>query len=209
MSRRRAFGNDGLVTFAVRMVEVRHPIKLDGLPFMAVRQAMGASFAEPGVSCVNRDLTPLEVTPDPESLPLDADGEFTITYSCTDAGRTASLVRRVKVLPAIELRGDATVLVQKDSSWKDPGARCVDVDAKGLITPVINRIVVTSVADETEVSYTCTDSDAATWTLSRRVIVTSGLPIPVVQGPSAVTLLLGCSEGKWLTILERCNMCQL
>ena len=155
--------------FALRMVEVRHPIKLDGLPSMAVRQSTGANFTEPGVSCVNRDLTLLEVSADPVSLPLDADGEFNITYSCTDGGSTVSKVRHVKVVPTIQLRGDPTVLVQKDTVWNDPGVRCVDVDGKGLIQPVINPAVVTNVAAETEVTYTCTDSNMATWELNRTI----------------------------------------
>ena len=148
-------------------VEVRHPIKLEGLTNVIVRQSSGGTFSDPGVSCVGRDLVPLAVASDPTSLPLDSVGEFSITYSCTDgSSRTSSLVRYVQVAPAIELRGDATVVLEKGSTWTDPGAQCVDTDG-GLIISTASQVVDMSTAALTIVTYSCTDSSGTVWTTAR------------------------------------------
>jgi len=173
------------------IVQVRHPIRLNGLPDMIVRQSSGGTFNDPGAACVSRDLVPLTVTASPSSLSLDTVGEYTITYSCTDSSsRTSSKIRNVQVAPAIQLRGDAVIVIEKDVTWNDPTAQCTDVDNKGLIQPTAGTVDTSQVGDTT-VTYSCIDSAGTQSTVTRRVIVTSGNPLPFVQGPSAGILLLG------------------
>ncbi|CAK9091128.1 unnamed protein product [Durusdinium trenchii] len=185
-----ACSKDSVETTRSMIVEVRHPIKLEGLTNMILRQSDG-SFSEPGVSCIDRDLKPLSVSSSPASLQLDEVGEFSITYSCVDSkGRTSTMVRYVQVSPAIELRGDAVVVLEKDSTWNDPGAQCVDTNG-GLIIYTASPDLNMSTAAETTVTYSCTDSNGTVWTTSRLVYVTSNLPAPVLRGPASMTLLLG------------------
>ena len=149
-------------------VQVRHPIRLNGLSAMIVRQDASGTFTEPGAACVSRDLVPLTVTISPASLSLATVGEFTITYSCTDSSsRTSSMVRYVQVAPAIQLRGDAVVVLQKDTTWNDPKVQCTDVSSKGLIEPTAGTVDM-STAGQTTVTYSCVDSDGVTSTATRR-----------------------------------------
>eukprot|EP00434_Breviolum_minutum_P033361 symbB.v1.2.029519.t2/scaffold3162.1/size62156/3 len=172
-------------------VQVRHPIKFSGQSAMIVQQSATGTFTEPGVACISRDLVPLTVTSSPSPLSLETVGDFSITYSCTDAeGRTSSRVRYVQVAPAIQLRGESTVVLEKDTTWNDPMVQCVDVDG-GLVQPTASPTIDMSQTQDTEVTYSCVDSAATQSTAKRRVIVTSGQPIPVVQGPKAAIVLLG------------------
>ena len=149
------------------IVKVRHPVELVGLEAMIVRQAAGSTFTDPGAACVDRDLVPLAVSTSPSSLSLDTIGEFSLTYSCTDgSSRTSSRVRYVQVAPAIELKGDAVIVIEKDKSWSDPGVQCVDID-NGLLAHTSSPSIDTSSAGTTTVTYTCTDSSSATLTATR------------------------------------------
>ena len=153
------------------IVQVRHPIRLNGLPDMIVRQSSGGTFNDPGAACVSRDLVPLTVTASPSSLSLDTVGEYTITYSCTDSSsRTSSKIRNVQVAPAIQLRGDAVIVIEKDVTWNDPTAQCTDVDNKGLIQPTAGTVDTSQVGDTT-VTYSCIDSAGTQSTVTRSLTV--------------------------------------
>lgn len=149
-------------------VQVRHPIKFSGQSAMIVQQSATGTFTEPGVACVSRDLVPLTVTSSPSPLSLETVGDFSITYSCTDAeGRTSSRVRHVQVAPAIQLRGESTVVLEKDTTWNDPMVQCVDVDG-GLVQPTASPTIDMSQTQDTEVTYSCVDSASTQSTAKRR-----------------------------------------
>jgi len=60
-------------------------------------------------------LVPLAVSTSPSSIALDNLGEYSFTYSCTDSSsRTSTKIRYVQVAPAIELKGDAVIVIEKD-----------------------------------------------------------------------------------------------
>ncbi|CAJ1455681.1 unnamed protein product [Effrenium voratum] len=181
---------DGVESTRSVVVEVRHPIKLAGLSAMIVRQSSG-TFSEPGVSCVDRDLVIRSVTSSPASLSLSETGDFFITYSCQDGqSRTSTLVRYVQVAPPIELRGDEVLVLEKDSTWNDPGVQCVDTD-NGLLQHSASTTVDMSTAGTTTITYSCTDSSGTALTATRTVIVSSGLPGVDLQGPAEMKILLG------------------
>eukprot|EP00439_Symbiodinium_sp_Y106_P012060 s2756_g1.t2 len=175
------------------IVKVRDPIELVGLEAMIVRQSAGSTLADPGAACIDRDLVPLAVSTSPSSIALDNVGEYSFTYSCTDSSsRTSTKIRYVQVAPAIELKGDAVIVIEKDKTWNDPGVQCVDVNGGLLAHTASPSPVDTTSAATNTVTYTCTDSTSATLTATRTVIVTSGLPGTIVQGPSSgIVLLLG------------------
>ena len=150
------------------IVKVRHPIEMVGLDAMIVRQSAGGTFTDPSAACIDGDLVPLAVSTDPSSLPLDNVGEFTLTYSCTDSSnRTSTKVRYVQVAPAIELKGDAVVVLEKDKTWSDPGVQCVDVNNGLLAHAASPSPLDTSSAATYTVTYSCTDSGGTALTATR------------------------------------------
>ena len=150
------------------IVRVRHPVEMVGREAMIVRQSAGANFTDPGAACVSRDLVPLAVSTSPSSLALDSVGEYSLAYSCTDSSsRTSTKIRYVQVAPAIELKGDAVVVIEKDKSWSDPGVQCVDVSEGLLAYTASPSPVDTSSAGSHTVTYTCTDTGGTALTATR------------------------------------------
>ena len=164
---------------------------------------VGTPYADEGATCTDDADGPITPTPT-GTVDTGQAGEYTVTYSCTDAaGNHAAQVSRTVIVqeaadttpPVITLTGDDTVTITVGTPYTDAGAACTD-DADGPITPTPTGTVDTSQAGEYTVTYSCTDAagnDAAP--VSRTVNVEAAPdttpPVITLTGDAAVTITVG------------------
>ncbi|MGS0681235.1 immunoglobulin-like domain-containing protein [Shewanella sp. 125m-7] len=134
-------------------------ISLNGDSPMLV--AHGADFLDPGASVSDNVDTNLAVitsgTVDTRSV-----GSYNLTYSAVDsAGNSAEVSRVVNVTdqtaPVIALNGEATITVEQNSSFTDPGSSVTDNVEQALVATVSGSVDLSKVGSYT-LTYDATDA---------------------------------------------------
>jgi hypothetical protein len=163
-----ANGTIGLTTRSVIITDLI--ISLSGLNPYNVDQ--GTTYTDPGASTTSGQT----VTVDTSALDMTTIGAYTVNYTASDsAGNTTTTSRTVVVqspVPVITLIGDNPYIVEKGSTYTDPGAT-----ANGGETVTIN----TSALDMTTlgtytINYSATGTNGKTGTATRTVIVQDTTP---------------------------------
>ena len=165
-------------------------ITLTGSPTVTIQK--GVTYTDAGATCT--DDTDGTIAPvSSGTVDTTTAGSYTITYSCTDAASNAAtqVSRTITVQnapdttpPVITLTGNATVIIQKGTTYTDAGATCVD-NTDGAIVPTSSGTVDTTTVGPYTITYSCTDAanNAATQ-VSRVVIVQDAQPKPQDTQPS-------------------------
>lgn len=152
----------------------------------------GAAFADPTPTATATDIVDGDVTaslalPTAIASPTFTTGElsrsFTQTYSVSDvAGNTATASCQITVgnpTPVVTLNGAANVTVNESDGYTDPGAVCQDFNVAtpgtpDTLTATADRTIDTSTpAGSYTITYSCTDADNFTGTVTRSVVVAS------------------------------------
>ena len=130
-------------------------------------------------------------------LPL---GETTIVFMATDeSGNTVSASTNVIVVdttaPVLTLLGQASITVEIDDTFVDPGFTALDnVDGDLSTAVVVTGQVDINTVGNYVLSYNVSDAQGnASQSLTRQVKVTDGLPI--IQAPVALTVFTNSVDG--------------
>lgn len=142
-----------------------------------------APYVEPGATASDICDENPELVIDTSALDTDTPGDYTVTYTATDAsGNQAVATRLVQVIdttpPVLTLQGDAEVTVECSFPYDDPGATALD-NCDGDLTEAIvtSNPVDTAVPGIYTVTYQVSDaSDNAAETLTRTVTVVDTTP---------------------------------
>ena len=121
-------------------------------------------------------------------------GSYTVTYSATDGVGNTSTVKRTVIVfvpPTITLNGDDNVKVKIGGKYEELGATAIDNQGKKLDVKITGDVV-TSKKDSYTVTYSATDSEGYTSTITRTVIVfVPPPPVITLTGGSRVVINLG------------------
>ena len=126
------------------------------------------------------------------SIPFNATGVFTITYSATDVGgNTSSLIRTVIVqdmsAPIVTLVGEANITIELGQAFVDPG-----VTVNTGETPVIDGTVDTNTLGTYKITYTVIDSALNRGFNCRFVnVVDNTPPVITISGNATFVVLVG------------------
>src|SRR5262245_9475794 len=184
-------GQSASVTRTVHVTDTLPPaIALNGPAEVTVE--CHSSYTELGATGTDQCagvLTPVMTgSVDPNTV-----GEYPLTYTVSDSqGQSASVTRTVHVTdtlpPSIDLNGPAEVTVECHSSYAELGATGSDQCA-GVLTPVLTGSVDPNTVGEYPLTYTVSDSQGQSASVTRTVHVTDTLPPTIVlNGPAEVTV---------------------
>ena len=179
-----ANNNTGTATRTVNVVDTTGPVITITGNLTPTIEA-GDSYVEQGATADGGET----VTADGiEDVLTSTVGTYTITYSATDAANnTGTATRTVTVVdttaPEIELTGDATLNINVNSTYADPGYTATDIHDGDITSNVIvtgDIVDITTVGSYT-VTYNVTDTNGnAAAEKTRTVNVNdSSAPIPV------------------------------
>ncbi|WP_371375096.1 glycosyl hydrolase [Thalassotalea aquiviva] len=181
-------------------VDTRAPvIELSG--GSAIMHEQGHDFLDPGASAI--DETDGDVTISVSGTVGVAPGDYTLTYTATDAaGNTSSITRVVTVadttMPVITLTGAASIEIAHDQTFVDPGASATDNingDLSVTITGTVGRD-----AGEYVLTYTAADAAGNQVAITRTVTVLAA-PSEVIPPPASgddyQVLSAGLVDAKW------------
>ena len=165
-------------------------VTLAGAPLIVL--SLHEAFSDPGAGAVDVRDGILTVTVG-GSVDSDAVGEYTLTYSATDAaGNTGRATRTVRVVddipPVVTLNGEAAMSTPYRGTFSDPGATATD-DPDGSLAVTVGGSVDSDTVGEYTLTYTATDAAGNTAEATRTVRVVDGIP-PVVtlNGGAVVTM---------------------
>ena len=165
-------------------------VTLAGAPLIVL--SLHEAFSDPGAGAVDARDGILTVTVG-GSVDSDAVGEYTLTYSATDAaGNTGRATRTVRVVddipPVVTLNGEAAMSTPYRGTFSDPGATATD-DPDGTLTVTVGGSVDSDTVGEYTLTYSATDAAGNTAEATRTVRVVDGIP-PVVtlNGGAVVTM---------------------
>jgi len=161
---------------------------------------LGQTFTDPSATALDDndgDLTADITTASDVDTSVAA--TYTVTYSVTDSdGNSASLSRSVivrdnTVAPVLTLNGANPITLNLGQTFTDPSATAID-DNDGDLTADITTVsdLNSSVAATYTVTYSVTDSDGNSASISRTVIVRDNTEAPVLtlNGANPITLNL-------------------
>ena len=165
-------------------------VTLAGAPLIVL--SLHEAFSDPGAGAVDARDGILTVTVG-GSVDSDAVGEYTLTYSATDAaGNTGRATRTVRVVddipPVVTLNGEAAMSTPYRGTFSDPGATATD-DPDGSLAVTVGGSVDSDTVGEYTLTYSATDAAGNTAEATRTVRVVDGIP-PVVtlNGGAVVTM---------------------
>lgn len=164
-----------------------------------VNLQVGDAYLDEGATALDADdgdLTSSIVTTNPVNTSIP--GSYSVTYSVTDYdGNTSTETRTVNVIvgeyPVISINGTSPTNAYIGEAYLDSGATASDTE-DGDITAgiVVVSDVDTSAAASYTVTYSVTDSDSNTSSVTRIVNVIEGdTPVITLTGPSSVTIGTG------------------
>ena len=159
----------------------------------------GTAYAEPGYSASDAEdgnLTAAVVVTG--SVDENTPGTYTLTYTITDSdSNTVSVTRTVNVIdteaPIITLNPPNPQVIEVNTPYVELGATAVD-NGDGSVSVTSNgaTVVVTSMIGTYTITYTATDAEGNTATLSRTVqVVDTSLPTITLLGSNPVTIEVG------------------
>ena len=164
----------------------------------SIESELGYTYSDEGATAVdNKDGTITSEITTVNSVDVDNEGIYTVTYDVTDAaGNVATqVVRTVTVtpdatLPVISLSGDSSVTVEAATSYTDDGASAtdnIDGDVSASITTVNNVDI--NVPGTYSVTYNVSDSagNAATEVVRTVNVVDTTAPVITLSGGSEGT----------------------
>ena len=145
----------------------------------------GSTYVDPGYSCednVDGDKD-LRLQLDDSELNVNAPGDYTITYTCTDssgnigtATRTVIVVGAYNAPPVITINGSSELTIQAGSAYEDAGATCTD-ETDGPLQVTTTGTANTDTPGTYHITYACTDSSGNESTATRQVrVVAVGPP---------------------------------
>ena len=125
-------------------------------------------------------------------------GTYTVSYSATDSDSNTSVETRTVIVtqgefPVISLNGASSENVYVLNAYIDMGATASDTEDGDLTTSIdVTGIVDTSAVGSYELTYSVTDSDSNTSSVTRTVVVVTGeAPVITLLGNASVTLAMG------------------
>ena len=145
----------------------------------------GTAYRDPGYSCADDtdDDKDLLLRLDDSELDVNAPGDYTITYTCTDssgnigtATRTVIVVGAYNAPPVITINGSSELTIQAGSAYEDAGATCTD-ETDGPLQVTTTGTANTDTPGTYHITYACTDSSGNESTATRQVrVVAVGPP---------------------------------
>ncbi len=145
----------------------------------------GTAYRDPGYSCADDtdDDKDLRLRLDDSELNVNAPGDYTITYTCTDssgnigtATRTVIVVGAYNAPPVITINGSSELTIQAGSAYEDAGATCTD-ETDGSLQVTTTGTANTDTPGTYHITYACTDSSGNESTATRQVrVVAVGPP---------------------------------
>ena len=145
----------------------------------------GTAYRDPGYSCADDtdDDKDLRLRLDDSELNVNAPGDYTITYTCTDlsgnigtATRTVIVVGAYNAPPVITINGSSELTIQAGSAYEDAGATCTD-ETDGPLQVTTTGTANTDTPGTYHITYACTDSSGNESTATRQVrVVAVGPP---------------------------------
>ena len=152
----------------------------------------GETYTDLGATAIDSVGETVEVTVSGE-VDTSKAGTYTLTYTAVDSdGNTTTTTRTINVLdkkpPVITLVGEATVTVEQNATYVEPGATAKDneTDVEVVITGSVN----TSIVGMYTVTYIATDSEENTAQLTRTInVVDTTPPVITLIGDNPVTVV--------------------
>ena len=150
---------------------------------------LGNAFTDPGATSNGGETVSVSGT-----VNKDVIGDYTLTYSATDAaGNTGTITRNVQVrdntAPVITLNGANPLDIQQHDTYTEPGAT-----ADGGETVSITGSVNVDVLGNYTITYSAADNVGNTSVISRTVRVIDDVPATITLiGPNPLILSLGAT----------------
>ena len=186
-----AGGNTGTASRTVIVEDTTAPvITLSGdNPYTVER---GTAYEDPGGTADGGET----VTVDTSELNMAVSDTYTVTYSATDlAGNIGTVSRTVTVqdtiAPVITLSGDNPYILEKDTTYVDPGATADGGETVTVDTSQVNM----AFPDTYTVTYSATDLAGNTGTATRTVIVEHTEQVKLMAYDPAENDRFGISAG--------------
>jgi hypothetical protein len=167
-------GDDVSNTYLIRTVTIEDTIApvitlADGDPGTTTYTVeRGTTYEDPGATADTGETVTVNTT----GLNMDVSDTYTVTYSATDVNGNTGTASRIVVVedttaPVITLLGDNPYVVEKDTTYVDPGAAADTGETVALNITTLNM----GVSGTYTVTYSATDVHGNTGTASRVVIV--------------------------------------
>ncbi len=155
---------------------------------------VGKPFTDPGVTATDPDGNP--ITPTVKgSVDTAVMGKYTITYSASYGLSAVTTVTRKVVVrdttkPVITLNGDATMTVEINTVFTDPGVVVADNSAEDIQAMVTGTVDVTTLGTYT-LRYDATDASGNSSEVNRTVeVVDTTKPVITLKGAKTMTIEL-------------------
>lgn len=149
-----------------------------------VHLTTGSQFNDPGASAIDNYDGDINVVTT-GSVDVNTPGEYTLTYTVTDAAGNTSSVDRTVIVdsvpdtigPVISLNEASVVRILVGENYSDAGANATDIN-DGEVSVETTGAVDASTPGEYTITYTATDEAGNTTSTVRTVIVASLQPVP-------------------------------
>jgi hypothetical protein len=148
-----------------------------------VEVKIGGKYEELGATATDNQGKKLEKVKITGDVNTSKEDSYTVTYTATDGVGNTSTVKRTVIVfvpPTITLNGDDNVQVKIREKYEELGANATDSKGKKLDVKITGDVV-TSKKNSYTVTYSATDSEGHTSTITRTVIV-------FVPPPPVITL---------------------
>ena len=202
-------GNKSSKDMPVRIVDTTIPV-ITLLGDSTINVECKSAFVDPGATATDTCDTQVAVIATGR-VDTDRIGEYTITYTATDAsGNSATpVVRTVNVIdttkPVVTLLGNEEVTLECKSSFVDPGATATDGCSGNLEVKTEGDVDVNTPGVYT-LTYTATDVSGNSDTKTRVVrVVDTGKPTITLNGAETIEIQVGQSfEDPGATAVDAC-----
>jgi surface protein len=186
-----AAGNAATLTRTVVVLDTTAPvITLNGNSIVQINA--GGSYLELGATATD-NVDGTIVVSNTNNINTTTPGTYLVTYTATDApGNTATLTRTVIVLdptaPVIILNGSATIQINEGTAYVESGATATDNTGSAVTVSSAHNIDAATPGTY-YVTYTASDAEGNTATLTRTVIVLdTTAPVITLNGSATVQM---------------------